>query len=95
MSTAEWLSARDPAPPAPLRAALEEAVGTTSPDARELAELARRELAAAGRVSGRVRTSAFQLLTADALLTYACEAALEDDDPVAVLRALLNTRESG
>ena len=38
---------------------------------------------------GRVRESAFDLLTADALLTYACEAALESADPDAALQALV------
>ena len=38
---------------------------------------------------GRVRESAFRLLEADALLTYACEAALESDDPATALRRIL------
>jgi hypothetical protein len=38
---------------------------------------------------GRVRESAFALLAADALLTYACEAALDSDDPDRALRGLL------
>ena len=33
--------------------------------------------------------SAFRLLEADALLTYACEAALESEEPVAALRSIL------
>lgn len=41
---------------------------------------------------GRVRESAFHLLAADALLTYACEAALESADPES---ALLRTLEAG
>jgi hypothetical protein len=41
---------------------------------------------------GRVRENAFHLLAADALLTYACEAALESDDPEA---ALLRSLEAG
>jgi len=39
---------------------------------------------------GRVRESAFRLLEADALLTYACEAALESGDPEAALRRILS-----
>ena len=39
---------------------------------------------------GRIRESAFQLLAADALVTYACEAALEQGDPPAALRAILH-----
>ena len=38
---------------------------------------------------GRVRESAFRLLEADALLTYACEAALETEGPDAALRRIL------
>lgn len=38
---------------------------------------------------GRVRQSAFDLLAADALLSWACEAALEQPDPGAALDALL------
>jgi hypothetical protein len=38
---------------------------------------------------GRVRGSAFHLLAADALLTYACEAAVEGDDPEAQLEGIL------
>lgn len=37
---------------------------------------------------GRVRESAFELLVADALVTYACEAALESDDAVKALGRL-------
>jgi hypothetical protein len=40
---------------------------------------------------GRVRQSAYHLLTADALLTYACEAALEDADPETTLRRILRS----
>jgi len=38
---------------------------------------------------GRVRTSAFQILTADALITYACELALDEKDPDLVLGILM------
>jgi hypothetical protein len=37
-----------------------------------------------------VRESAFDLLTADALLTYACEAALEAEDPESTLQVLVS-----
>ncbi|MDF2697623.1 MAG: hypothetical protein K0S65_6006, partial [Labilithrix sp.] len=40
---------------------------------------------------GRVRDSAFRLLEADALLTYACEAALERDDPETALQRILHS----
>jgi len=51
--------------------------------------LARTALDEARAQPGRVRESAFQLLAADALVTYACEAALEEADPPAALRAIL------
>jgi len=38
---------------------------------------------------GRVRESAFRLLEADALITYACEAALDAEDPQDALRRIL------
>jgi hypothetical protein len=50
---------------------------------------ARAHLEAARERPGRVRGSAFALLTADALVTYACEAALEEHDPAAALASLL------
>lgn len=39
---------------------------------------------------GRVRDAAFDLLVVDAWVTYACEAALEGDDPDAVLDGLIS-----
>jgi hypothetical protein len=37
---------------------------------------------------GRVRESALSLLAADAWITYACEAALDEGDAVAALRSI-------
>ncbi len=51
--------------------------------------LARTALDEARAQPGRVRESAFQLLAADALVTYACEAALEEANPPAALRTIL------
>jgi hypothetical protein len=42
------------------------------------------------RRPGRVRESAFALLVADGLLTYACEAALESEDAEEALERLLS-----
>jgi hypothetical protein len=47
------------------------------------------ELGRARAEPGRVRRSAFHLLAADALVTYACEAALEHADPEEALRRVL------
>ena len=43
---------------------------------------------------GRVRASAFQILTADALITYACELALDEKDPDLVLGILMQRSAS-
>jgi hypothetical protein len=51
--------------------------------------MGRDRLEAALARPGRVRESAFRLLEADALLTYACEAALEAEDPAGALRRIL------
>ena len=52
-------------------------------------ETAREALDEARSPSGKVRESGFSLLEADALITYACEAALEADDPGGALRKVL------
>ena len=46
-------------------------------------------LASAARQPGRVREAAFELLVADALVTYACEAALESEAPERALASVL------
>jgi hypothetical protein len=55
----------------------------------QLAEVGVAALARARSRPGRVRERAFDLLAADALISYACEAALEDEDPTAALGAIL------
>jgi hypothetical protein len=91
VSAESWLLARDPAPPASLAARLRLVVERLDPAAREagspdvylrageqlLAELLRDGCAS--------RDSALDLLTADALVTYAFEAASED--PAALVRS--------
>lgn len=95
MSSLErWLAGRSPRPPAELEEALsaEGDADVQGPEARAevLGERARARLLRALEEPGRVRESAFELLAADALLTYACEAALEapdaDDQLVHLLR---------
>ena len=84
----EWLEARSPRPPEDLRAALH--LDRTSPPLIEaLTDAGLRRLSEARARPGRVRESAFRLLEADALLTYACEAALESEDPQGALRHIL------
>lgn len=93
-----WLAERRPSPPLELAEALGAAAGPEASDAdsfdgeaaaaRLLSEgVARLERAMAD--TGRVRESAFHLLAADALITYACEAALASEDPDAALIRIL------
>lgn len=95
MDRSDWL--RERRPPAPealgdeVRAAMAEAGAGSIFEGAERA--ARVRLAEALERPGRVRESAFSLLVADALVTYACEAALEADDPLAALESLLTIGE--
>lgn len=82
------MEARRPAPPMDLASWLQPDAGAGSMSQR-LSLLARTALDEARSRPGRIRESAFQLLAADALVTYACEAALEESDPPAALRAIL------
>ena len=98
-----WLAEREPLPPPPLAAALRgaarrEKANAAGVPAAEVAPTALAEvLAAAAREHldraiarpGRARQTAFRLLEADALFTYACEAALEGGDATAALRRIL------
>lgn len=80
--TAAWLDARYPGMPAELRQALDEALADGQDAEVEGGSVADR-LAAAGltalarSIRGTERSTATDLLAADALLTYACEAAAE------------------
>jgi hypothetical protein len=75
-----WLEARRPAPPAELRAHLESAVtGVELALPEHLAELGRRVLARVADQPSGERELALELLTADALVTYAFEAQAEAD----------------
>jgi sRNA-binding protein len=90
MSTrSDWMASRRPAPPPDFAAALDFGAAAGALE-DQLAEEARRRLAQARAKLGRVRESAFRLLEADALLTYACEAALEREEPRAALQRILD-----
>jgi hypothetical protein len=87
-----WLGAREPAPPpallARMAAALEQGGGEAAAGApleEALAAAALRELRAALAL-GKARAAATPLLSADALLTYAFEAAAERGGADAVRR---------
>ena len=85
---AEWIESRRPTPPADLAARVRVEGGGTAFDAA-LIEVGCARLDQARARPGRVRDSAFRLLEADALITYACEAALETEDPPGALRRIL------
>ena len=82
MSLAKWLDARRPAPPAALRARIDSALGTDlHADVQEVGD----SLLGAGEqlvrslleAEATSRDAALDLLAADALVTYAFEAASE------------------
>jgi hypothetical protein len=83
-----WISGRRPTPPADLAVRLR-MESTAVPLHEALAAEGRERLARARSRTGRIRESAFVLLEADALMTYACEAALAAEDPAAALRHVL------
>ena len=84
-----WLSTRQPSPPPQLSEALHADGGQGAMHVR-LAGAAVAQLDWARANPGRRRESAFHLLAADALLTYACEAALESHDADGSLSNLLS-----
>jgi hypothetical protein len=98
-----WLAAREPTPPAPLATALSALLSEHAPSASAdgaaggeegalsdaLTAHARARLEQALSRPGRERWNAYRLLEADALLTYACEAALEEADGDRFLRRIL------
>ena len=89
-----WLTTRRPRPPHELAVTVRASLG----DVGEIGGPREEGLAVAGRACvddarahlGRVRESAFHLLAADALITYACEAALESDHSQASLSMILD-----
>jgi hypothetical protein len=87
-----WLARRSPPPPAPLTRWLGgvDVRGDEPGPWRALLQAALGELGRARAAPGRVRASAFHLLAADALVTYACEAALDEEDPADALGTILS-----
>ena len=93
VADATGLEGRRPCPPADLDGSLRARAGHVAPGpeaADALLGAAKDALASALAQPGRVRAAAFDLLAADALVTYACEAALESDEPDAVLDRLVS-----
>ena len=85
---AKWLAEREPAAPEALRRRFEPLDAPGASISEALANLAADHLAEALDRPGQNRAAAFYLLAADALLTYACEAAADQEDPEAALRSL-------
>ncbi len=91
----DWLATRMPPAPDELKAWLKVSDGGANPDG-EMASLPG-SLVASGSahldeavaMPGRDREAAYQLLAADALITYACEAASEAVDVRGVLNEVL------
>lgn len=84
---ADWLAARRPPAPPPLSSWLLREGRGREASAADLMEAGVQALERAR--PGRTRASAFELLGADALITHACEAALDEEDPVEVLTAFI------
>jgi len=94
LSISSWLAARQPYPPAQVRGLLP-SLDDEQPLVSTLANAGVEMLTSAGERTGKDRDTAFLLLAADALLTYACEAAAQSPHPQAALREVLNTVGAG
>ena len=86
----EWVADREPPAPEELRRWLEPGPSQGSSVSEELGDAAAHHVDEVLKLLGRNREAAFHLLAADALLTYACEAAAGEEDTEAVLTGLLD-----
>lgn len=89
MTLEAWLRGRTPPVPETFRAWMRPAHPDAPASVDTLAAEAMGALAAALSPGDLPRRGAFHLLAADGFLTYACEAALEEEDPVAALDGLV------
>lgn len=90
-SVVTWIAGRRPVPVMPLeRWIVPEYQGAESL-VGSLTGLATAALDSALSLPGQQREGAFHLLAADALFTYACEAALEAEDVEGALRGVLRS----
>jgi len=94
MDVRSFLARRTPPPPEPLAARLLASARRVEAT-RGLTDQAVEEMVLSRAAAGRVRESAWHLLAADALITYACEAALDDVDPPRGLEELLRKVAAG
>lgn len=100
MTIGDWLDARQPAPPpalgAELRRALGPALGGDASGVREASLAAAESLLADALAAGcRDREQAIVLLAADALVTYAFEAAADDPEALGERAAAAVRRLAG
>lgn len=86
---AAWIATRAPRAPGPLEDWVTRTLEGRPGGAEQLLAWGVEALDRARAHPGRVRSSAFELLGADALLTYASEAALDDADPPHTLKMLI------
>lgn len=86
-----WVRGRAPAPPEPLLEWVPDAPLEGGYEVRDLVAAGLGALEQAQRRAGRDREAAFRLLAADALLTYACEAATEGADVEGALAEVLTS----
>lgn len=97
----EWLAARRPPIPPAFIPMLLSRTEEKLPPGREgelvekLTSAALSALRHALAHPGKDRRAAFRLLTGDAFLTYACEAALAQDDPGAAIEGVLRKAGAG
>jgi hypothetical protein len=89
-SVAEWIGSRVPPVPANFAPFLVPGDPKAPADPSALSREAREALADSLALDPSDREAAFRLLAADGFATWACEAALEVDDPDAVLAEILD-----
>ena len=85
---AGWLASRQPPVPPAFATRLDVPSGTEAAPG-SLTRLGAAALALTDPAARLDREAAFQLLAADAYVTYACEAAADEDDPGSALAAVL------
>ena len=85
-TTSDWVAARDADSPPELRQRVQSALAAVPEAESVVATLVDASAAclAAALLIGADRAAAAELLAADALLTYACEAAADEADPDAL-----------
>ena len=84
-----WIAGRTPPVPGDFGRWMTPEAGEAGAGVDALANEAERALSRALNPQGRARGGAFDLLAADGFLTWACEAAIESDDPDGELQRLI------